>query len=82
MSGLFGGKPDTGPAERQLAEQRAENERLRKQAEEERRDLGEESAARRRARLRGGSRMLLSGARVNPEEGVTTLGSIGSQGGA
>ena len=79
MSGIFGSKPDTGPAERQLAEQRAENERLRQQAEEERRDLGEESAARRRARLRGGSRMLLSGARVNPEEGITTLGTVGGQ---
>lgn len=79
MSGLFGGKPDTGPAERQLAEQRAENERLRKQAEEERRDLGEESAARRRARLRGGARMLLSGARISPEEGITTLGTVEGQ---
>jgi hypothetical protein len=29
--------------------------------------------------MRGGSRMLLSAARVNPEEGVTTLGSVGGQ---
>ena len=39
--------------------------------------LAEQSESRRRARMRGGSRMLLSGARVNPEEGVTTLGSVG-----
>ncbi len=79
MSGLFGGRPDTGPAERQLAEQRAENERMKQQQEEERRELSEQAAARQRARLRGGSRMLLSGARVNPEEGVTNLGSVGGQ---
>jgi len=79
MSGLFGGKPDTGPAERQLAEQRAENERLKRQQEEERRDLSEQAEARRRARMRGGSRMLLSAARVNPEEGVTTLGAPGTE---
>ena len=79
MSGIFGGKPDTGPAERQLAEQKKENERMKKQQEEDRRELAEQSASRQRARLRGGSRMLLSGARVNPEEGVTTLGSVGGQ---
>lgn len=79
MSGIFGGKPDTGPAERQMAEQRAENERLKMQQQEERRELSEQAAARQRARLRGGSRMLLSGARVNPEEGISTLGSVGGQ---
>lgn len=79
MSGIFGGKPDTGPAERQLEEQRKENARLKQQQEDERRELSEQSEARRRARLRGGSRMLLSQARVNPEEGVTTLGSVGGQ---
>lgn len=79
MSGLFGGKPDTGPAERQLEEQRKENARLKMQQEEDRRELAEQSASRQRARLRGGSRMLLSGARVNPEEGVTTLGTVGGQ---
>ena len=79
MSGIFGGRPDTGPAERQLEEQRKENERLKQQQEEERRELSEQSEARRRARMRGGSRMLLSQARVNPEEGVTTLGSVGGQ---
>jgi hypothetical protein len=79
MSGIFGGKPDTGPAERQLEEQRKENARLKQQQEEERRELSEQSEARRRARMRGGSRMLLSQARVNPEEGITTLGSVGGQ---
>jgi septal ring factor EnvC (AmiA/AmiB activator) len=78
MSGLFGA-PDTRAADRALAEQRKENERLKQQQEEERRDLSEQAAARQRARLRGGSRMLLSGARVNPEEGISTLGSVGGQ---
>jgi hypothetical protein len=74
-------KPDNGPAERQLAEQRAENERMRQQAEAERRDLSEQAEARKRARMRGGARMLLSEARVAPETGVQTLGSTGVQGG-
>jgi uncharacterized protein YPO0396 len=78
MGGLFK-KPDTSAADRQIAEQRAENERLRKQAEEERVDLAEQAAAKRRARLRGGSRMLLSEARVAPEIGVETLGSMGAE---
>lgn len=82
MSGLFGGgdKGAMEAANRQLEEQKKENARLMAQAEAERRDLGEEAAARRRARQRGGSRMLLSSARVNPEEGITTLGSVGNQG--
>lgn len=80
MSGLFS-KPDNSAAMRQIEEQRKENERLRMQAEEERREMSEAAESRRRARLRGGSRMLLSEARVAPEEGVTTLGSVGGQGG-
>lgn len=76
MGGLFK-KPDTSAADRQIAEQRAENEKLKMQAEEERRELGEEAAAKRRARQRGGSRMLLSEARVAPEVGIETLGSPG-----
>lgn len=75
MSGLFGDRPDTGAQERALEEQRRENARLRMQAEEERRELGEKEEARRRARLRGGSRVLLSEARVAPETGLTTLGT-------
>lgn len=75
MSGLLGKKPDTSAAERQIAETRAETERQRVAAEEERRELSEREQARRRARLRGGSRMLLSEARLTPEEGIQTLGS-------
>lgn len=78
MSGIFGGGGDGG-AGAQIEEQRKENERLKQKQEEDRRELAEQSAARQRARLRGGSRMLLSGARVNPEEGVTTLGTVGGQ---
>jgi hypothetical protein len=76
MSGMFK-KPDTSAAERQLAESRAENERMRAAAEAERVDLAEQEASRRRARLRGGSRLLLSQARVAPEVGIETLGAMG-----
>jgi hypothetical protein len=76
MSGLFGGGSNKG-AEKQLAEQKKENERLRAEAEQERVNLAEDAAARRRARQRGGSRMLLSEARLAPETGVgqQTLGA-------
>ena len=71
MGGVFGGgKPDTSAAEAQLAQQRAETERMRKQAEEEKRDLQEQMAAKRRATGRGGKRMLLSDTRLNPEVGL------------
>lgn len=40
------------------------------------REAGEERAARRRVR-RGGQRALLSEARINPEQGVSTLGQTG-----
>lgn len=70
MGGMFGGKPDTSAAEAQLAMQRAETERMRQQAEEEKRDLNEQIAAKRKARMGGGKRMLLSDTRLNPEEGV------------
>jgi hypothetical protein len=76
MSGLFGGKPDTSAAERQIAEQRQENERLRREAENEKRMLAEQEQAKLRSRTRGGSRMLLSEARVAPETGMQTLGSV------
>jgi len=78
MSGMFK-KPDTSAAERQLAESRAENERMRAAAEAERVDLAEQEASRRRARLRGGSRLLLSQARVAPEVGIETLGAMGTE---
>jgi hypothetical protein len=71
MGGVFGGgKPDTSAAEAQLAAQRAETERMRKQSEEEKRDLQEQMAAKRRATSRGGKRMLLSDTRLNPEVGL------------
>jgi len=71
MGGMFGGgKPDTSAAEAQLAAQRAETERMRKQSEEEKRDLQEQMAAKRRATSRGGKRMLLSDTRLNPEVGL------------
>lgn len=76
MGGMFK-KPDTSGAERQLAESKAENERARAEAEAERVDLAEQAAARKRARQRGGSRMLLSEARVAPETGIETLGAMG-----
>jgi len=78
MSGIFGGGGDNGAAKRQLEMSRMENERMKMEAEEERRELAERAASRASARLRGGSRMLLSEARVSPEEGVTTLGSTGT----
>lgn len=73
MGGIIGGapKPDTSA----LKAQQAETERLRQQTEQEKRQLSEELAGKRRARSYGGSRSLLSGARLNPEEGITTLGS-------
>lgn len=74
MSGLFR-KPDTSAAERQIAESRKETETMRQQAEEEKRDMMETEAAKRRARARGGQRALLSEARVAPETGIQTLGS-------
>lgn len=79
MSNLLGGapKPDTSAMERQIEMQRQETERMRQQAEQERRDLAEQMSAKRMARSRGGSRMLLSEARLNPEAGVNeeTLGA-------
>jgi hypothetical protein len=75
MGGLFGGSPDTSGAERAAAETKAENERIRAQAQEEKRELAEQNAARAKARLRGGSRMLLSDTRLTPETGIQTLGS-------
>ena len=79
VSSLFGGgeKPqDNSAINAQLAEQKAENERMRVQNEEQRRLEAEKLASRRSARLRGGSRLLLSEARLTPETGLQqTLGS-------
>lgn len=78
MSGIVGGGDGGAKAARaQLEQAKAETERMRKQAEEEKRDLAEQMAGKRMARARGGNRMLLSESRLNPEEGVEeTLGAI------
>ena len=80
MGGLVGGGGDKGAsraASAQLEQAKAETERMRKQAEEEKRDLAEQMAGKRMARARGGNRMLLSESRLNPEEGVDeTLGAM------
>jgi hypothetical protein len=78
MSGLFK-KPDTSGAERQLEETRKQTAMERQRAEEEKRDMMETEAARRRSRMRGGSRMLLSEARVAPETGIQTLGASSAE---
>lgn len=74
MGGLFK-KPDNRAAEQQLEMQRQENARARAEADVERREIMEQQTARRRARQRGGSRMLLSSVRVAPEMGIETLGT-------
>lgn len=78
MGGLVGAK-DSGAkqARQQLAMQQAETERLRAQAEQEKRDLAEQMASKRLSRARGGGRLLLSESRLNPETGLEeeTLGS-------
>ena len=78
MGGLVGGAPkaDTSAMKAQLEQQRQETERLRMQAEQEKRDLAEQQASKRMARARGGSRLLLAESRLNPETGVDeTLGA-------
>jgi hypothetical protein len=74
MGGLFK-KPDNRAAEQQLEMQRQENARVREEAQQERADILEAKTARRRAMQRGGSRMLLSAARVAPEMGIQTFGA-------
>jgi len=77
MGSMFGGGGGSDMSG-QIAEQRAENARLKDQAEQERRDLAEQASARVTSRKRGGSRMLLSDTRLTPEVGVEqTLGSKG-----
>jgi hypothetical protein len=57
-------------AKEQFALQTAEQERLRLQTEEEQRMLQEQLAAKKQSRTRGGQRLLLSEARLNPEMGL------------
>jgi len=80
MGGLVGGasKPDTSAAEAQLAMQREETARARKAAEEEKRDLQEQMAAKQRARRYGGKRSLLFQSRLAPETGVEEDQTLGT----
>ena len=83
MGGLFGGAPkmpkvDTSAQDKMIQQtqqqieiQQKETERLRTQAETERRTMEEQLAAKQAARRRGGQRSLLSEARFMPELGVT-----------
>jgi hypothetical protein len=78
MSGLVGGGDNGAKAARQQLElQKAETEKLRAQAEQEKRDLAEQMAGKRMARGRGGNRLLLAEERLNPEAGIEeeTLGA-------
>lgn len=78
MGGLVGGgdKGASKAAAAQLEQAKAETERMRQQAEQEKRDLAEQMAGKRMARARGGNRMLLSETRLNPEQGIDeTLGA-------
>jgi hypothetical protein len=76
MGGIFGG-PDNSAMLKQIELQKAETERLRKQAEDEKNQLIEREQAAFTARRRGGARMLLSEQRIAPEGGISeqTLGS-------
>lgn len=83
MGGMFGGAPkmpkvDTSAQDKMIAQtqqqiemQQAETERMRTEAEAERREMEEQMAAKRKAKMRGGKRMLLSQERFSPELGVT-----------
>jgi len=77
MGGLLGGKPDNSAALAQIEQQRQETERMRLQAEQEKRDLQEQMAAKRKAATRGGARSLLADTRLTPETGLDeeTLGT-------
>lgn len=76
MGGIVGGGGDGG-AGAALEQQKADTERLRKEAEAEKRDLNEQIASGRMARARGGARMLLSEQRLNPEEGLGSSSTLG-----
>jgi len=82
VASIFGSKDDQGQkaamdaAAQQIKMQETENARIKAQNEEERRLEAERLSSRRSARLRGGSRLLLSEARLTPETGLQqTLGS-------
>jgi ferric-dicitrate binding protein FerR (iron transport regulator) len=71
MGGMFSApKPDNSAALAQIEQQRQETERMRLEAQQEKRDLQEEMAAKKRAKMRGGARSLLATTRLTPEIGV------------
>jgi hypothetical protein len=80
MGGLVGGgKPDTSAAEESLRIQSEETKSAREAAQEEKRDLQEQMAAKSRARRGGGKRSLLA-SRLTPETGVEDENkNLGSQ---
>jgi hypothetical protein len=74
MGGLMGGGQDNSAMYAQIEAQKQETERLRKQAEQDKQQLAADMASKRKARQRNAS-ALLSPDRLNPEEGIDTLGS-------
>ena len=80
MGGIIGGGGGAAAAaaQEQLKQSQADTEKMRVQAEQEKRDLGEQIASKRLARARGGSRLLLSESRLNPEEGLTPSTTLGA----
>lgn len=77
MTSLVGGGDNSAAkaAQAQIEMQKQETEKLRTQAEQEKRDLAEQMAGKRMARARGGNRLLLAESRLNPEAGIDeTLG--------
>jgi len=73
-----GGGAAAAAAQEQLKQSQADTEKMRVQAEQEKRDLSEQIASKRLARARGGSRLLLSESRLNPEEGLTPSTTLGA----
>ena len=76
LLGMGGDDSAMKAAQQQLDMQRQESEKMKMQAEQERRDMAEQLASKQASRRTGGSRLLLSEARLNPETGVDeTLGA-------
>lgn len=86
MGGIVGGGKPKAPdysaqikaSEESLALQREQVAQAKKQAEEERREYGEQMASKRRALTRGGKRTLLSQSRFNPEMGIDEEDTLGA----
>jgi len=81
MGGILGGgspKADNSAAMAQIEQSRAETEKLRMKAEQDKRDLQEAMAAKKKVSRRGGSRMLLSDTRLTPETGIPLDETLGA----